>query len=306
MFDNDNFLDIVENGILILDRDLKVYFWNSWLELNTSISKTKIENKKLSDFFDNTTLKSLKRKVNITLKLDTATFIDAKINKFLIPINREKITNSIFKFMQQDITIKKFKYDLVAVLIYDVTPLLEAEYVISRQLEKVKKLATTDNLTQIHNRQKFNTVLEQEIKRAQRHNRKLSLILFDIDHFKLVNDTYGHLVGDDVLKAIVNVVSSLIRKSDVFARWGGEEFTVLLPETDINGAKLLAEKLRSKIDETVFDVVGHKTCSFGVSEYIKHSKEELINEADEALYFVKENGRNAVGEKYQDTYRRVN
>jgi len=294
LFDN-SLLDVVENGVLILDRNLSVHFWNNWLTANTSILKKDIEGANLVSFFDEKLFKSLKRKIKISLSLNRSTFIDAKVNKYLIPIKREKITHSIFTFMQQDITIKPFRDNLVVVLIYDVTPLLEAEYVISKQLEQFRTLATTDNLTQIYNRQKFNTVIEEEIKRASRYKRSLSLILFDIDHFKSVNDIYGHLVGDDILKAMVDVVSSHIRISDIFARWGGEEFTILIPETDINGAKILAEKLRSKIAETVFDVVGHKTCSFGVTTYNGQTKEEFINEADTALYFIKENGRDNVG-----------
>jgi len=124
LFDN-SLLDVVENGVLILDRNLSVHFWNNWLTANTSILKKDIEGANLVSFFDEKLFKSLKRKIKISLSLNRSTFIDAKVNKYLIPIKREKITHSIFTFMQQDITIKPFRDNLVVVLIYDVNPLLE-------------------------------------------------------------------------------------------------------------------------------------------------------------------------------------
>jgi diguanylate cyclase (GGDEF)-like protein len=294
VFDND-LLDIIENGVVIIDENLKVFFWNKWLEINTKIFKNEIESNNLDDIFPDVSFNSLKRKIKISLKLKRPTYIDAKNSKYIIPIKKEKITNSIYTFMQQDVTIKPYKNNLIVILINDVTTLLEAEYTINKQLNLFESLATVDTLTQIYNRQKFNEILSVEIKRSKRYERTLSLIIFDIDHFKDVNDTYGHLEGDEVLKSISKLVKSLIRESDFLARWGGEEFTILLTETDLDGAIILAEKLRSKIEETVFGVVGDKTCSFGVSEYKDNSINEFIKEADSSLYFIKENGRNAIG-----------
>jgi diguanylate cyclase (GGDEF)-like protein/PAS domain S-box-containing protein len=118
--------------------------------------------------------------------------------------------------------------------------------------ELLEKQATTDALTGIFNRMKFNTSLTNEIQRAQRYNSPLSLIVFDIDHFKQVNDTYGHLAGDTVLKNLTRLVISNLREIDIFARWGGEEFVIQTPETPPDGAIKLAEKLRSKIESHDF------------------------------------------------------
>ncbi len=121
------------------------------------------------------------------------------------------------------------------------------------------------------------------------------MIVFDIDDFKSVNDTYGHLVGDAVLKALSAIASGSIRKNDIFARWGGEEFTILLPETDIHGAAVVAEKVRSKIAAHDCGEPGHQTCSFGVAEFLSGKDiNSIIYCADKALYQAKDNGKNQV------------
>lgn len=159
----------------------------------------------------------------------------------------------------------------------------------------LEKLATTDKLTGIYNRHKFEEIYKTEIERVLRYENSLTLIMFDIDHFKKVNDTYGHDVGDSVIKNIVDVVNKNIRTTDIFVRWGGEEFIILCPETDSSSASTLAEKLRSAIEATQFDKVGRVTCSFGVAIYSnKESGDNLIKRSDDALYMAKNQGRNRV------------
>lgn len=161
--------------------------------------------------------------------------------------------------------------------------------------EKLIQLATIDPLTSIPNRRKFDEVLEYEMNRETRYKNELSLIFCDLDYFKKINDQYGHKIGDDVLKAFARVVSENIRKTDVIARWGGEEFAILLPETSIMVAARTAEKLRRETEQCGFPHVGHITASFGVTQYIEGDSEaSLINRADDALYKAKKNGRNRV------------
>jgi diguanylate cyclase (GGDEF)-like protein len=158
------------------------------------------------------------------------------------------------------------------------------------------RLAATDPLTKIFNRQVFTSIMEAETHRASRYERPFSLIMIDIDHFKKVNDTYGHLVGDRVLKKLAQLVQGLNRDSDVFARIGGEEFVIMSTETDLEGARLHAERLRKAIEEHVFDTAGHITCSFGVAQFRRGEDrvETLIKRADDALYRAKKLGRNRV------------
>jgi diguanylate cyclase (GGDEF)-like protein/PAS domain S-box-containing protein len=161
--------------------------------------------------------------------------------------------------------------------------------------ERLKQLATTDALTGICNRRHFDEVLASEINRAARFSSPLSLILFDIDHFKRVNDTFGHQAGDRVLTQLAVTVGNSIRTVDLFARWGGEEFVVMLPGSDLDAGRLLAEKLRMALEKQPFSDVGQVTCSFGVAEYAPgDNADALIKKVDRCLYHAKASGRNRV------------
>lgn len=164
-----------------------------------------------------------------------------------------------------------------------------------RSLEMLQKMATTDTLTGIFNRRKFNAALEDEIKRVERYPAPLSLILFDIDHFKLINDTFGHQAGDSVLAQLAKLISKKTRAQDVFARWGGEEFVILAPGSNLENTVQLAEKLRNAVAKWNFNKAGNVTCSFGVTELrSSENADALTKRVDDALYRAKKNGRNRV------------
>ena len=166
---------------------------------------------------------------------------------------------------------------------------------IEQEKDKIQTVAELDPLTQIYNRTKLNELFKLTFFSVNKYNRNFSLILFDIDHFKSVNDTYGHNVGDKVLVELARLVKGMLREKDIFARWGGEEFIILLEDGTINQAKVLANRLRKEIENYHFDVIKHKTCSFGVTEFVNGDTQTLIlDRVDEALYFAKEHGRNQV------------
>ena len=155
--------------------------------------------------------------------------------------------------------------------------------------------AFTDELTGIYNRAYFNEIASNEIAKYLRDQKVFSVILFDIDYFKKINDTYGHQIGDDILKELAYIIETKTRQSDVFARWGGEEFIKILPSTSFKAALNVAEHLRETIEKHKFPNDIKLTCSFGVSEISKDdSIEDVIKRADEALYISKNNGRNRV------------
>lgn len=161
--------------------------------------------------------------------------------------------------------------------------------------QEIERVAMMDKLTGIFNRHKFEELFALESERARRFNHPLSLIMIDIDHFKSVNDTYGHDVGDEVLKGLALVVQSCIRKIDIFARWGGEEFLVLSPGTDGKNAQDFAEKLRHEVAAATFPEVGHITISLGISTFVpEDSFIDLFKRADRGLYYAKEHGRNQI------------
>lgn len=161
--------------------------------------------------------------------------------------------------------------------------------------KKVEQLSITDQLTQLYNRRKTDEVIQTEIHRAQRYHKPFSVIIFDVDLFKLVNDHFGHNVGDEVLVNISQRTQSMIRQTDTLGRWGGEEFIVICPQTTAEQARLLAEKIRQEIAMIKHDQAGRVTASFGVTEFrVDDTQIKVLKRADEGLYFSKENGRNQV------------
>lgn len=161
--------------------------------------------------------------------------------------------------------------------------------------KRIEIISQTDKLTQIYNRVKLDASLEIEFNRFQRYKDIFSIILIDIDHFKSVNDNYGHQVGDSVLIQLSKLLKEHCRKTDIVGRWGGEEFMIICPDTDIKGSTLLAEHLRKLVDEFEFNVVKHKTISVGVAEiYNSDNIETLLKRVDDNLYEAKNSGRNKV------------
>lgn len=165
--------------------------------------------------------------------------------------------------------------------------------------EEIYRLKTTDGLTGAFNKRYFNEELERELHRFQRYERPLSLLIMDIDHFKQINDEYGHLAGDRVLSQLGLLMSTNIRREDTFCRYGGEEFTVLMPEMDLTGAITMADRLRQLVEEAHFSFEGLDlpvTVSIGVAEADSAMKDvdSFIRVADKRLYSAKENGRNRV------------
>jgi diguanylate cyclase (GGDEF)-like protein len=168
---------------------------------------------------------------------------------------------------------------------------------LQKYTDELRYQADHDGLTKLFNRQRFSEELRKEILRENRYQHKLSIIMFDIDNFKVINDTYGHDVGDTVLVRISQVTKDTVRVTDIVSRWGGEEFMVLLPETSIEETSTIAEHVRKNIENLQFDEIDSNiTVSLGVSEYIANqdTQEKLLKNVDMALYEAKRTGKNKV------------
>jgi len=203
------------------------------------------------------------------------------------------------KESQQIVAIREAESEEISFFAIDVN-IFSSYYLISltniTQLNEASKAfkysAFHDNLTGIYNRQRLNMILSNKLA----HHLPFAFIMFDIDHFKKINDKYGHLVGDNILKELTAEVQKRVRKNDIFARWGGEEFVIMLDcVTEIELAYSIAESIRSHIDKHTFADVEELTCSFGVTVYQEDdSIEDITSRADKALYEAKEKGRNRV------------
>ncbi|MBN2403835.1 MAG: diguanylate cyclase [Spirochaetes bacterium] len=192
------------------------------------------------------------------------------------------------KIFSVNINILSLEREVYVVTFSDVTAL-------EQKSKSFEEKASIDALTGIFNKDKFYEMLANSIDASKRYKTSLSLIFFDIDHFKDINDTYGHQTGDEVLQTLVKIIKGCGRELDIFARWGGEEFVVLLPRTDLNNALKAAEKFRKRVMNTEFMNVKHLTCSFGVAALVKNDDvDKFVSRADKALYKAKESGRNRV------------
>ena len=181
----------------------------------------------------------------------------------------------------------------------DLIEIKKLEEELEHEKNKFKELSEIDPLTGIFNRRRFESSLSDYMKVAQRYERPLSLIMFDIDHFKKINDTYGHQAGDEVLKDVCNLVKPILRNSDTFARVGGEEFMIICTETDVSAAKNIAEKIRSSAEAHAFNLPDRVTLTLGATEYRQGiGLDDFVRNADQAMYKGKIDGRNRV-EVYQ-------
>ncbi|MBE9532222.1 MAG: GGDEF domain-containing protein, partial [Proteobacteria bacterium] len=166
---------------------------------------------------------------------------------------------------------------------------------LERMKVELRGVATTDSLTGAYNRMKFEEIIDIEIERAKRFTHPLSLLMFDIDEFKRVNDTHGHGVGDEVLKEFAGIAKAHTRKINHLVRWGGDEFIIVPVETPLKGAAILSDRLRQAIETHDFGKVGKISASFGVAQYNEgDTKETLLKRLDDALYNAKNGGGNKV------------
>ncbi len=241
-------------------------FIDIFLEQDDFIHKGLLkDDEKLIDLMLRT--RATKRNVMI---FDFAKFVPKSFQFNLIPINREN------------------GKDIYLVTFIDISLMT---------LEKVemKNKVYYDNLTGIYNRNKIDEVFKDSIARADRYDETFSMILVDIDHFKSFNDIHGHLVGDEVLILLAKTIERVTRETDTFARWGGEEFVMILPKTSKENAAVVAEHLRSNVEKIEHKTAGGVTASFGVCQYEKNdTKKNMYEKCDKALYRAKANGRNRV------------
>lgn len=196
-------------------------------------------------------------------------------------------SQSVRKSQNLNILLFKYQFELEE-LVKTRTQTLE------ERTDALEKQANTDSLTGIFNRRKFMQVASHELSRFKRHKHMFAILMLDIDDFKKINDNFGHDVGDKVIKKFADIIQEETRDSDCFARWGGEEFIIMLPESDLSGRCILAEKLINLINNYKFDHDERVTVSMGVTSSIENDDnlDEIIKRADHALYKAKDSGKN--------------
>lgn len=199
--------------------------------------------------------------------------------------------------IEPNILLKLAEYSLIFIVFGNIQAYLTNFYRRKRFADsrELLRLSAIDSLTGIYNRIKFDQELNQWTDFCTRYGNPLSLVIFDIDCFKKVNDNYGHLIGDSILHNVTSIIKNTIRSADIFARWGGDEFVILFPNTDISQALEITERMRSCIQKNKYGMVENVTCSFGLVSLQKNENiESLLQRADKLLYKAKEQGKNTV------------
>jgi len=417
----DILLDSLENGHMIVDDAFNVSYWNRWLCINTQIPKELIIGRSLEEFFPQINYQVLYRKIKTALTIGTPTFYDINSTKKFVPIERNKVTTSSLKLMQQQVTISPYiaHENKVMISIYDISELFEAKLLIKKEAQKVQKLNEkleadkevidknimviktsingiirdvssffcdffevtkrellgknisifklpdtsdviyrdlwetirgkrpwngelqyktskgqkkwflarvvpilnahreivefsavfhditnekllaelyiTDPLTKLYNRAHFDETINFIAKNQRKSEVDFILAIVDIDFFKRINDTYGHQVGDDALVCVAKNIKKSLRDNDLVARWGGEEFVIMLKNVTLDEAQKIMEKVRSNIEQNIVCHNIKVTASFGLTKYRENEEpRETFKRVDDALYEAKESGRNRI------------
>ncbi|MBN3803300.1 diguanylate cyclase [Paraburkholderia sp. Ac-20336] len=288
-------------GIFVLDREMNVLMWNRFMQDHSGLSAQQVVGRPIFAHFPELPRVWLARKIESVFQLGTFAFSSWEQRPYLFRFDHDRPITGGVDFMQQDCTFMPLmrERDVVAVCvtISDVTHVSIVQREREEAVEKLREYANRDGLTGIANRRFFETRLQDEFARWQRYGGDMSMLLFDLDHFKKINDQFGHSVGDTVLRVMTQRVAGVVRAQDTFGRFGGEEFALLLPCTPLEDAMRVADKIRSVIAETPVELLGTSvpvTASLGGAAAREGvpSYDVLINEADAALYSAKRQGRN--------------
>jgi len=288
--DKELFKTLIENmPIPVGIYNEKLLFVNPAAEKLFGYNKEEFYNKYVWEFFDENDKKFNKIKKSFGKIKNREKFI----SKYIIRCKKKDGSIIYANFFEMSIT---YNGEIAGFgVIHDITDEVLEKKLISEEKERYKELSEIDELTKIGNRRAFDKKLEELLNAAERYGRALSLIMFDIDKFKDVNDGFGHEIGDYILKEITKLIKRSLRNTDYLFRYGGEEFMIICPETPLSTAKELAERLRTKIETHDFNIETFLTCSFGITEAEKgDTNASIVFRVDGALYNAKNTGRNKV------------
>lgn len=300
-----NFIvDRLNVGVFVINKNHEIVLWNHFMQVHSNRKPEEVLGKNLFDAFPELPRTWLEKKIQSVFILKNFAFTSWEQRPFLFNFRHNRPVTGGVDSMRQDCTLIPVKEEdgavnHVCITLLDVTDTSIYQNMMKDAVRRLDEASNRDGLTGIYNRRYLEQALSREFGRVKRYEGTLSLIMIDLDHFKRVNDQRGHLAGDEVIRRAAETLSHGVRDTDTLGRYGGEEFVVLLPQTKIDGALILAERLRSLIAAAPImfnDDPIAVTISVGVAEMNTDitSHEQLLQHADEALYESKKNGRNRV------------
>jgi len=295
-------LQTIDVGLCVLDKDLKVKVWNGFMENHSGLRPEDIKDQNLFDVMPNLPETWLRQKTKAVFLLGTRTFTTWEQRPYLFPFKNYRPVTGVQPHMFQNVTFTPLKsvtgeIDHVCLIVYDVTDVATHKKSLLGANETLAHLSRTDGLTKLNNRACWEEHLVNQYSRYRRYKGECCVVMFDIDHFKKVNDTYGHPAGDEAIRAVSATLLEHARETDIAGRYGGEEFGIILPETGEEGAVIMCERLRLAIEAIRINHDGHSfqfTVSLGVSVLDKSFTDynQWLASADQALYLAKDEGRN--------------
>ncbi|MCX4027559.1 sensor domain-containing diguanylate cyclase [Endozoicomonas sp. SM1973] len=295
-------LQDIEVGLVVVDRDYKIQIWNSFMENHSGKNALEVRGENVFDLFGEIPKDWFLRKTESVFLLKNKTFSTWEQRPFIFRFKNFRPITGTEEFMYQNLTINPLMsadgtVNHICILIYDVTDIAVNKKGMEQANSQLEVMSRTDRLTGLYNRGYWEECLIREFHRYLRTKQKSTLVMFDIDHFKKVNDTYGHQAGDEVIKTVAKLLQENQRTSDITGRYGGEEYGAILVNTKAEDGMYFSERLRKKISES--PVAHHEhaiqfTISLGLAEISEKitSIKEWIEAADQALYQSKEGGRN--------------
>ncbi|GLS91612.1 diguanylate cyclase [Psychromonas marina] len=300
-------IDMVQNidvGLVVIDLNMNVQVWNGFMENHSGLLTAHVVDKKLNDLFTDIPEAWLQQKLDTIRVLKNKAFTTWEQRSYLFKFKSYRPITSNAEFMYQNVTFLPLtditnKVTQVCLIIYDVTDVALNKQMALEANQQLEYLSHTDTLTQLNNQGFWRECCRTEYKRHTRTQQPASLIMLDIDHFKNINDTYGHPFGDEVIIGVANSIKENMRETDIAGRYGGEEFTLILVDTALEPAKLVAERIRKSIESLTFNHLGEQvkiTASFGVAHITANiaNDQSWIKAADLGLYIAKDSGRNNV------------
>lgn len=297
-------LHTVDVGLVVLDKEYKIQIFNGFMENHSGYLPREVKGEILFDKFQEIPKDWFLRKAESVFLLKNKAFTIWEQRPYLFKFESYRPVTGSADYMYQNTTFIPLMSSTGAIthlclLVYDVTDNAINKLSLEKANEELEVLSQTDGLTGLFNRSHWENCLKAEFKRWKRSQNPSSLVVLDIDHFKSVNDTYGHVVGDEVIRHISGLISSQVRETDTPGRYGGEEFTIILADTPLKGAYVFAERLRKAVEASVVkynDIEIKYTISLGIAEVEEsiQTSESWVEYADSALYQSKENGRNMV------------
>ncbi len=294
----------IDVGLVVVDRDYSIQIWNGFMENHSGLLPQETKGKLLFDLFAEIPKDWFIRKAESVFMLKNKAFTIWEQRPYLFKFDNYRPVTGIADFMYQNTTFIPLmsatgEVTHLCLIVYDVTDSAVHKQGLEKANADLAILSQTDGLTGLFNRIHWESCLQAEYKRWTRTHNTASLVMLDIDFFKKVNDGYGHMVGDEVIRHISALIKHHVRETDTPGRYGGEEFTVILPDTDLKNAFVFAERLRRSVESSIVkynDIELNYTISLGIAEISETfaSYEAWIECADAALYKSKESGRNKV------------